>query len=132
RLAHLVTLRAKRRANRLWNAALDEDRALVLANSRRLAGLLRVHAEDEVIEEDLHVALGLHVAAHHAVAEVRRAVLRHEGGNDRVKRALRGLDAIAMLGIEREKRSSILQADSGPGHDEPRAKAVVEAIDERD
>jgi hypothetical protein len=53
-------------------------------------GLLRVHAEVDQVDEDLHVALRLRRAAMTPKERKGLAVLRHEGGDDRVERALAG------------------------------------------
>src|SRR5690606_14350147 len=62
-------------------------RALVL-DARRVAGLLQVHAEVDQVHHDLHVALRLHGSAHHAEAHPRLSVLRDEGRDDGLERAL--------------------------------------------
>ena len=58
--------------------ARDQFFGTRVVEARRVAGLLQVHAEVDEVDDDLHVALRLHVAAHHAEAHERLAVLRHE------------------------------------------------------
>ena len=60
----------------------------VVADARCIAGFLKVHVEIEQVNENLHVPLLPHVAAHHAEAHQRLAILGDERRNDRVKRPL--------------------------------------------
>ena len=66
--------------------------------ARRVAGLLQAHAEVDHVHQDLHVPLRLHVAAHHAETQERRAILGDERGDDRVERALARRIAVGATG----------------------------------
>ena len=67
------------------------------------------HAEVDEVHEDLDVALRLHVAAHHAEAEPRRAILRDERGNDRVERSLARRVGVRVAFFQHEHLAAILQ-----------------------
>jgi hypothetical protein len=101
-------------------------------DARRVAGFLQVHAEVDQVDHDLHVALRLHRAAHHAEAEPRLAVFRHEGGNDRVERALARRVAVRAALLQHEQLAAILQDEAQPRRCHARAHAAVVALDQRD
>ncbi|MND92826.1 hypothetical protein D3C80_850000 [compost metagenome] len=53
--------------------------------ARAVAGLLRVEAVVDHVDDDLGLALGLHPAAHDAIGHPRLAVLAGEAGDDGVE-----------------------------------------------
>ena len=61
--------------------------AAVEAIARGVAGGLQVQVVVDEVDDDLHVALRLHVAAHHAEREPGLAVAQREGGDDGLERA---------------------------------------------
>src|SRR5262245_21216747 len=77
----------------------------------------------------LHVALGLHGAAHHAEAHHRPAAFRNKAGNDGLVRALAGPYAVGVARLEHEAGAAVLQRDTVHYH--ARAKARVVRLDER-
>jgi hypothetical protein len=93
-----------------------------VAEARRVEGLLQVHPEHEQVQQDLHVALRLHVAAHDAVAHERLLAagrgLRHKGGDDRVERTLAGSNRVRQPFVHRERGPAVLERETRPGdHD---------------
>ena len=56
--------------------------------------------------------LGLHAAAHVAEGHQRRAILHHEAGDDGVERPLARRHDVGTLGIERERRTSVVQHEA--------------------
>ena len=64
------------------------------------AGLLHVHAEIKQIDQDLHVSLRLHVAAHDAEHELGFAVLGDHRRDDRVERALARFEAVGVVFVQ--------------------------------
>ncbi len=79
-----------------------------MTNARGVAGFLQVHAEVDEVHQNLHVPLRLHVAAHHAEAQPRLAVFRHEGRDDGVEGALAGLVDIKMAFFQSEQGAAVL------------------------
>ncbi len=57
-----------------------------MTKARGVAGFLHVEAEIDHVDDDLHMALRLHVAAHDAEAHERLAVFHDESRNDGLKR----------------------------------------------
>ena len=113
---------------------LDVDRQpRIEAPARRVAGHLRVLAVVEHAHQCLHVALGLHVGAHHAIAHDGLPVLRDKGWNDGVKRPLARRHQIGPVGTCRvgaEPEAPVLQANAERGLHAARAKAGEVALDE--
>src|SRR5262249_20191390 len=99
--------------------------------TRRLAGLLDVHAEVDQVNQYLDLALRLHVTAHDAETEPRSTIPGHERGDDRVERTLVRLQAIEMLRIEREQRAAILQGEAEPARHQSRTETEIVALDQR-
>src|SRR4051812_17558238 len=83
-------------AGRGWAAGWVRRADVVCA--RRIAGFLETHVEVEQVNENLHVALRLHVAAHDAEAHHGFTVLGDESRDDRVERALAGRVGIRKAG----------------------------------
>ena len=97
----------------------------------RVAGLLEVHAKVDDVAHDLHMALRLHVAAHHAETHERLAVLRDERGNDRVKWTLARLENVGMPFFEREQRPAILKTEAQTVRHQPRPETAIITLDQR-
>ena len=70
--------------------------------ARRLDGLLGIHAEDEQVEDDLQIGLGLVVAAGAADGRGRHAVLADQIAHQRGARPLAGQQAVGMTVLEHE------------------------------
>ena len=77
-------------------------------------GLLRVHAKIDQVDENLHLALWLLVAAHHTEREDGPTILRYEPGDDCIERPFVRFERVGVLGIEAEKRSAVLQGEPQP------------------
>ena len=103
-----------------------------MAEARHLSRLLHVHSEVDHVEQDLGVALGLHVAPHDPVAEPRPAVPEGHPGHVRVEGALAGLEFVRVALLEREPGAPVLEGDPGARHHQPGAEAAEDAVDERD
>ncbi len=108
-----------------------------MAEARRVDRLLQIHPEQQEVEQQLHVALRLHRAAHHPEAQPRlvSAVCSRpgdEGGDDGVKRKLARPDRVGAARLQREPRPAILQGEAGAGHHDARTELPVDAVDQRD
>ena len=118
------------------HAGFDIDlQTLVEAPARRVAGGLGVLLVVEHAHHGLHMALGLHIAAHHAKAHHRLTILCQKGRDDGVKRALARRDQVGLVrcvGGHGEAMAAVLQADAVGGLDATRTKAHVIALDEAD
>src|SRR3569833_2450739 len=98
--AELPAHRGQLLLRRFRHAALQEQDACpmlrfaggfrrpLVVPARAVAGLLQTQFVVEPVDDDLRLALGLHVAAHYAEAHPRRPVLAGEARNDGVERAL--------------------------------------------
>ena len=75
---------------------------LVAPHVTRFHGFLHVHAVIDHVDEDLHMALRLHAAAHEAEGHPRFAVFHCEGGDDRVEGALARRVSVRMIRIKIE------------------------------
>ncbi len=82
-------------AHRAADPFLDADaEVLVHDPARRVAACLRILVVVGEPRDHLHVALRLHVAAHHAEAHHRLGVAREESRDDGVERALARADLV--------------------------------------
>ena len=79
----------------------------------------------------LAVALGLKIATHDAEGQVRHAVFRNHGGDDRLERPLARLEPIGVIFIERKERATILQCEAEFRRGKPRTESEVIALNQR-
>ncbi len=113
-----------------------------MPEARRVDRRLHVHAEDEVIEQELHVPLRLHAAAHEPEAHVRRvprAVRRRDGAGDgdeardeRVEGALPRRHRVRQPGGEGEAGAAVVEREARSRHHHAGAELVEQRVDERD
>lgn len=105
------------------------------AHSRSVQGGLRAEAEDDLVEEDLDVALGLHEASHDAVDAVKGLVggIGDHGGDDGVVGSfIRCEDVRVVGGLKSEIRGAVLQGETTPFRDDGGAETRVIAVDKGD
>ena len=100
--------------------------------ARGVARRLQAHAEINNIDQHLHMALGLHAAAHQAEAHDRLAVFHHEGGDDGVEGPLARRVNIGVALVEREQGAAILENKAQPVGHQPRAHAAIIGLDQGD
>ena len=93
--------------------------------ARRVQSLLGIHVEVDHVHDNLHMALGLHVAAHDAERSDRPVVLHQKARDDRVVGALAGHQAIDVVRIQREIRASVLQCDAGSVNHDPGSESHI-------
>ena len=62
-------------------------------------GVLGTHVMVDQVRQQLGVALGLHRAAHHPEGGPEGALSGSEAGDDRVQRALAGLEGVRVVGV---------------------------------
>ncbi len=74
-----------------------------------ITGFLQVHTKIHHIDQNLHMALRLHGAAHYAIADQRLAVLGDKGRNNGIKSALTRLIDVGVIFIHREQLATILE-----------------------
>jgi hypothetical protein len=86
----------------------------------------------EAPDDELHLALRLHVAPDAPEGHFGVASPGDETRHDRVERALAATDARRVRRIEAKTHSAVVQADPGPGDDHPRAESQVVRLNERD
>ena len=140
-VAHL----AQRREDVVGNAMFEVDGAVhdladfgeagADAEAGGVEGLLRVHAEGEHVEENLHVALRLHVAAHDAVDGMQALIggVGEQGGDDGVVGAFAGrVEVWVSRRVEGESGAAVLEHEAGGGGDDGGAEAGVDGVDEGD
>src|SRR5262245_50728568 len=125
-MAHLAQLVA----NGLTECGLQRQTFAEMSEARGLACLLRIHTEIDDVHQHLCVTLWLHVATHHSEREVRVVVLQNHCRYQCMERTLARFDAIRMIGIEFEKRSSVLQHDAGVAGNHPRSEIEEDTVDE--
>jgi len=93
-----------------WRAVFEfQIQPAVPFPARRIARRLRLLARQQHPDQGLHVALRLHVAAHHAKAHLGCAVAHQEGRDDRVKWPLARCHAVRMVRVQAETVSAVLQ-----------------------
>ena len=74
------------------------------AASARIARLLEVHPEVDVVDQHLHLSLRLHGPAHDPESHPGLAVLHHESRDDGVERPLAGRVALGWRGSRAKVR----------------------------
>ena len=78
---------------------------------------LHIEAVVDAVDEDLGLPLGLHIAAHHAEAQPRYAVLRGEAGDDGLEGPLARRVEVGVSVLEGEELAAILKHEAEPiGH----------------
>jgi hypothetical protein len=100
--------------------------------ARGVAGVLNAHAEVDQIAQDLHLALGLHCAAHDAERQPRLAVAGDEARDDGVHRAFAGRVAVGVVVFETEHGAAILQHESQAVGHETRSHREIVGLNEGD
>src|SRR4029453_16062069 len=70
------------------NRRLEAEPGSGVPNSRLLSSLLNVHSKVDQVEQNLDVALRLHISAHYSEREPWTAVAQNHGGHQCVKRSL--------------------------------------------
>src|SRR5579884_2552442 len=121
---NLVAARAEGAADGGGNAVFHVHVAsgeAELGEARGFEGGLYVHAEVHDVGNELRVRLRLIEAAHDAEGDARFALL-HEGGDDRVQRALVAGHDVGRAGLEIEEGAAVLQRKAGAVGDEKRAE----------
>lgn len=94
--------------------------------------MLGVQLANNLAQQDLHVSLRLHEAAHDAKGGVQRAILQvgRHGRDDGVVGPLSGLQPVGMAGVEREVGAAVLEGEAASFGDDARAEAAVVGVDE--
>ncbi len=129
--------------------AIKIIRRLAAANmfpTRGIARLLKPHVEIDEVQDDLHMALRLHAAAHQAEAQpgferaglfdwhgphlaARHVLLEGESRDDRMEGPLAGLEDVWMGRVEAEQLAPVLEHETEAIRDEPRAHAAIVRLD---
>lgn len=138
RVPHLRQLRRRRLGDALLQEHTHIQRLPEIRHPRadahagRVQRRLRVHLEGQHVQQDLHVALGLHEPAHDAVAGVQATVLRvgDHGGDDGVVGSLPRREAVRVVGLQLEVAAAVLEREAAAGGDDAAAEAGVVAVDE--
>ena len=93
---------------------------------------LWLHAVVDHVDEELHVALGLHEPTHVGQAREECPPLEHDGGDDRVEGPLAAHQRVRVIRLEGEVGAAVLQAEAAAlGHDGG-AEAAEVGVDHRD
>ena len=100
--------------------------------ARAVAGGLDVEAVVDAVDDDLRLALRLHVAAHDAEGHPGLAVLGGEAGNDGLEGALAGLVDVGMAVLKREEFAAVLEHEAEAVGDEAGAHAAEVGLDHGD
>lgn len=128
-------------AHRWRNAVFHRDEAVAVwffagrfdaaieAIARRVARGLQIEIVVDEVDDDLHVTLRLHVAAHQAEREPRLAVAQCERGNDGLERAASG-PVLVRARREREEFAAILQHEAQAIGHQARAHAAIVRLDD--
>ena len=106
--------------------AADGDQA------RQVDRILHVHVVVDHFRDQMGVAHGLVIAAHHAEGHFRAAVAGDHARDDRVQRALFRGDHVGMTALQREALAAIVEDDAGVRRNEAGAEAVEDRVDEAD
>ena len=77
------------------------------------------------------MTLRLHRAAHQAETEPRRAVLEHEGRDDRLERPLARRVVVRVAGAQGEHLAPVLKREAETRHHDAGAHTAVITLDER-
>ncbi len=92
--------------------------------ARGLDCLLDVHAEIDHVDQRLHGAHDLIVAAGAAQDRVRLAVFHHERALQRAARALAGLEGVGLAADQRIIVAAAIEEDAGVAHDDAGAEQI--------
>src|SRR5205814_2926875 len=128
-------------ANAVGDRSFEQHmRAFGVTKSRRVHRLLHVHTEHQQVEQKLNMPLCLHRAAHEPKAHPRLVAaairlwigggLRHEAGNQRVKRTLPRRHGVGEPRFQGEARTTILKGEAQAGYDDAGPKLIEQAVDE--
>ncbi len=104
----------------------------VVSASNRFTGELHVHLMIDDVDENLHLALRLHVTPHHPETQPRLAIFGHHGRDDGVKGTLVGLQNVGVPLFKREETATVLQRKTQVARHMARAPRGKVAFDERD
>src|SRR5215212_5228783 len=115
----------------LGDATFDEEDAVLVAVTRVLDRLLRVHTVVEQVDQYLGVALGLHRSAHHAEDGPQSSVTGSETRDESVHRALTRSDGVRVTRFQAERVAAVVETDAGSFGDDAAAEPLVEAVYER-
>ena len=102
-----------------------------MLKARRIARLLQAHAEVDQVHHDLHMALRLHLPAHHTETDPRPAILRDERRDDRLKRTFARRISVELSFLEIKQRPAILQRETQPLRRHARTEAQIQTLNQR-
>ena len=105
-------------------------RAFVMP-SRAVAGGLNVEAVVHAIDDDLRLALRLHVAAHDTEGHPGFSIFAGEAGDDGLERAFAGRVNVGMTVLQRKEFAAILEHETESISDESRAHTAEVGLDLR-
>ena len=130
---HGVAAGGQRVADFLRHPVLNGQRAVAPpAQPGRVDGLLRAHAEELHVVDDLHERVRLPVAAGGADGEPGQVVAEDDDGTERVERPAPGRERVGVVLVEPEQRPAVVQHDAGVGHHEPGSEGREQALYQRD
>ena len=100
--------------------------------SRRVHRFLRVHPEDQHVEQQLRVTLRLHRPAHEPEGQEGLAVPGDEARDDRVEGPFARGDLVRVPVVDHESGAPVLQREAQPRNDDSRPEPREHRVDERD
>jgi len=109
---------------------LDQAADRIGEHPWHVLGLLDVQAVLQEAREEVHVAVGLVVAAHDAVGHDHAAVAGDHAGDDGVERALARGDAVGVIRVEHEALGAVVQHYPGARRHQAAAEVEEQGVDE--
>src|SRR5439155_10329327 len=109
---------------------LEQNFLTGVAEAWRFTTLLSIHSEVDQVDQNLYMALGLVISAHHSEREKWLVVFKDHGWNKRVERTLSRCDNIRVCGLQVKQCTTIVQDNASVADDEARSEAFEQAVDE--
>ena len=108
----------------------QREHAVEREGSRRLGGRLDVEAEIKNVGNQVGVAGGLIVPAHHAERHHRASILHHQAGNDGVHRPLAGPERIEVPRLGAKAPAAVVQQHAGLRRIDAATEWVEQRVDQ--
>src|SRR5262245_20597166 len=102
-----------------------------MPEARLFTRALHIHSVIYEVEQYLHVALGLHIAAHNPKTDPGLAVAKYHRRHQRVEWAFAAFEPVWMIGIEGKAGAPIVQHNARIPSYQARSESAEDALNKR-